>query len=431
MFRRALLETYADQCSLVAVCDLNPLRMKSWVEETGRDIPQYPSDRFENMIRSESVDAVIVTTMDRTHHRYITQAMELGCDVITEKPLTVDEKKCQSIMDAVERTGKKLTVAFNYRYAPRNSKIKELLKDNLIGDVHSAHFEWLLNTKHGADYFRRWHRDKRNAGGLMVHKSTHHFDLVNWWLDTTPETVFAMGDLTFYGRENAERRGVTEFYQRAHGSPIAAKDPFALHIKDNEWMKRMFLDAESADGYQRDQSVFGHGISIEDDMSVMVRYESKAVMTYHLTAYSPWEGYRIGFNGSKGRLEFNVSEKPYVSADEGDHNFSANVKGASEIEIREPVSIIWQPHWGRAHQIEIPQSNEGGHGGGDRRMLEDIFLGAKEDPLRRAAGAREGAFSILTGIAANRSMQTGRPVSIEDIAPRQFKEGGSSQFGCD
>ena len=67
-----------------------------------------------------------------------------------------------------------------------------------IGDVFSVHFEWLLNTKHGADYFRRWHRDKRNSGGLLVHKSTHHFDLVNFWLGTQPKTVFAMGDLRFY-----------------------------------------------------------------------------------------------------------------------------------------------------------------------------------------------------------------------------------------
>ena len=65
----------------------------------------------------------------------------------------------------------------------------------VIGEINSVHFEWLLNTRHGADYFRRRHRDKRNSGGLLVHKSTHHFDLVNFWLGTTPKTVFAMGGL--------------------------------------------------------------------------------------------------------------------------------------------------------------------------------------------------------------------------------------------
>ena len=55
--------------------------------------------------------------MDRTHHTYIIRAMELGCDVITEKPMTVDEEKCQAILDAVERTGRNVRVTFNYRYA--------------------------------------------------------------------------------------------------------------------------------------------------------------------------------------------------------------------------------------------------------------------------------------------------------------------------
>ena len=66
-----------------------------------------------------------------------------------------------------------------------------------------------------ADYFRRWHRDKRNSGGLLVHKATHHFDLINFWLGSAPELVMALGGLRFYGHENAQERGVTDFYTRA------------------------------------------------------------------------------------------------------------------------------------------------------------------------------------------------------------------------
>ncbi|MBJ8193096.1 Gfo/Idh/MocA family oxidoreductase, partial [Bacillus cereus] len=92
---------------------------------------------------------------------------------------------------AIDRTGRKLRVTFNYRYAPHNTKIRELIMDGTLGEVLSVNFEWLLNTQHGADYFRRWHRDKRNSGGLLVHKSTHHFDLMNFWLGSKPETVYA------------------------------------------------------------------------------------------------------------------------------------------------------------------------------------------------------------------------------------------------
>jgi predicted dehydrogenase len=77
-------------------------------------------------------------------------------------------------------------VTFNYRYSPFRSQVKELLMSGEIGDVLSVDFHWLLNTVHGADYFRRWHSNKAISGGLMVHKATHHFDLVNWWLSDMP-----------------------------------------------------------------------------------------------------------------------------------------------------------------------------------------------------------------------------------------------------
>lgn len=419
MFSDAIRKTYADRAEIVAFCDINPVRMdwynRHYQEKHGAaPVPTYTPDRFDAMIREQRVDTVIVTTVDRTHHRYICRAMELGCDAITEKPMTVDEEKCQQVLDTVERTGRKLTVTFNYRYAPRNSKVKELLQSGIIGRVNSVHFEWLLDTQHGADYFRRWHRDKRNSGGLMVHKATHHFDLVNWWLASQPTTVFGMGRLAFYGRENAEERGVTRFYDRATGHPNAIDDPFALHLDRQDRLKAMYLDAEREDGYRRDQSVFGDGISIEDDMAVLVRYRSGASMSYHLTAYSPWEGYRVAFNGSEGRLEYEVEERSYVSGSSTDAN-RPDIRDAKAYEVVEPARILVRRMWDKPMQVAV-ESGGGGHGGGDARLLRDVFApGGEADPLGRAANHLDGALSILTGIAANRSFATGAPVDASTL----------------
>jgi predicted dehydrogenase len=423
MFSKALLGDFKDHGRLVAYCDINQVRMdlyNRWYakELKAAPIATYKPERFDDMIREQKVDCAIVTSIDRTHHRYICRAMELGCDVITEKPMTIDAEKCQQILDTQKRTGKRLTVAFNYRYSPRNAKVKELLMGGTIGEVISVHFEWLLDTQHGADYFRRWHRDKRNSGGLLVHKATHHFDLVNWWLASRPKTVFAMGDLRFYGRENAEERGVTRFYDRAFGRKNSEGDPFAIHMDEPSngiGSHEMYLQAEQEDGYVRDQSVFGDGISIEDDIAVMVRYASRATMSYHLTASSPWEGYRVAFNGTKGRLELDVVERPYVGGAEPDHNLAHNVGGSSEERVNEPVTLLLRPHWGVPIRIDLPQTTEGGHGGGDRRLLKDIFIGAGDDPLGRAASHVDGAISILTGIAANRSLACGLPVDVESL----------------
>ncbi len=418
MFLDAVMGPYKDRTRLVGVCDINRTRMEAVMERYRKrnkypKVPMYGADAFEKMLAERKVQRVVVTTMDRTHDDYICRAMEAGCDVITEKPMTIDAPRCQRILDTVERTGRDLTVTFNYRYSPRNSKVKEILQSGEIGDVLSVHFEWLLDTKHGADYFRRWHRDKANSGGLLVHKSTHHFDLVNWWLDSTPETVFAMGRLAFYGRENAEKRGMTRFYSRATGHPVAQDDPFALHLDRDERLKAMYLDAEVEDGYQRDQSVFGYNISTEDTLGVLVRYRNQAILTYSLNAHCPWEGFRVMFNGTKGRLELNVAENSYVSTSKDDINLAENLEKEKEVKLQVPVILV-QKHWQKPREVTY-ESAKGGHGGGDVRLLRDVFEGAGDDPLRRAAGHLDGAWSILTGVAGNLAIATGLPVRTRDL----------------
>lgn len=377
----------------------------SYLESMGvAKVPTYKHYDFDKMIEETKPDTVIVTSVDRTHDYYIIRAMELGCNVITEKPMTIDEKRAQAIIDAQKRTGKEVRVSFNYRYAPHNTKVRELILDGVIGDVFSVHFEWFLNTNHGADYYRRWHRNKENSGGLLVHKSTHHFDLVNFWLGTQPETVFAMGSLNFYGRNNAERRGIKDFYYRCHGSEIAKQDPFYLDMEASESMRNLYLNAEHEDGYIRDKSVFSEEISIEDTMGVMVRYKNNAIMTYSLNSYIPKEGFRVVFNGSKGRMELDVLEQSYVNAG-GDKA----KEGATKYK---KITVI--PMFSEAYDVPIEEA-VGGHGGGDPILLNDIFGVPKEDKFHRAANQVDGAMSILTGVAANKSIASGLPVQIDDL----------------
>jgi len=409
MFYEAVCKTYKETSEMVAFCDLSRKRMefanKFISEECGaKPVPMYGYTDFDKMISETKPDVVIVTSVDRTHHDYIIRAMEMGCDVITEKPMTIDEKKAKAIIEAQKRTGRNIKVTFNYRYAPNNTKVRELIMENVIGDVFSIHFEWLLDTQHGADYYRRWHRNKHNSGGLLVHKSTHHFDLVNFWLGAEPESVFAYGELNFYGMHNAEKRKVQDFYYRSHGSENAKKDHFAIDLESNETLKGLYLDAEADSGYVRDRSVFSDEISIEDTMGVIVKYNTNAILTYSLNSYMPWEGFIINFNGSKGRLEYKVVENSYINAG-GDR--------ADEGALRDKEIVVW-PMFGSPYSVNV-ETAEGGHGGGDNIMLEDIFGNPEPDKYKRAASHIDGAMSILTGIAANKSIESELPVKIKDL----------------
>jgi predicted dehydrogenase len=419
MFARAIAVDHAGTSELVALADVNPVRMDAYNRQLAEwgvpPVPAYPAADFLSMLDKERVDVVVVTTIDRTHDEYIVAALDAGRDVVTEKPMTVDAPRCRRILDAARRSGRTVTVTFNYRYNPVHEKVRELLAGGAVGEIGSVHFEWLLDTRHGADYFRRWHRDKANSGGLLVHKSTHHFDLVNWWLGAAPVQVYAAGRLFFYGPEAGARHGYARAYDRAHGAPEADGDPFALRLDDSPRLRELYLDAERIDGYYRDRNVFAPGVTIEDDMAVLVRYSTGATMTYHLTAYAPWEGYRIAFNGSRGRLELEVVESDHVSPASGGLK-GASLHGAEAAAEHGWVRLQVRPFWQPPVEVEIPDLTREGHGGADARMTAALFGGsAPEDPLGRGATERDGALSLLTGLAANASLERGQAVQVADL----------------
>ncbi|MEO3809011.1 Gfo/Idh/MocA family oxidoreductase [Sphaerisporangium sp. B11E5] len=417
MFVRALTADHAEHCELVALADSNPGRARyhndALVARGLAPVAVHDAADFLRMLDEEQVDVALVTTVDRVHDRYIVAALDAGRDVVTEKPMTIDAARCRAVLDAVERSGRRVTVTFNYRYNPVHEAVRRVLAGGEIGEVGSVHFEWLLDTRHGADYFRRWHRDKANSGGLLVHKATHHFDLVNWWLGAVPERVYAEGRLFFYGDEQGRRHGYARDYDRAHGAAEAAGDPFALHLAGSESLRRLYLDNETYDGYHRDRNVFAPGVTIEDDLAVVVRYSTGATMSYHLTAYSPWEGYRVMFNGSGGRLELEVVENDHVSPRGG------GLRGASPHSAEAEqgwARVRVHPFWRTGYDVDLGDHTREGHGGADARMTAALFSPTTApDPLGRRATERDGALSLLTGLAGNESLATGKAVRVRDL----------------
>jgi len=407
MYLDGILEAYRDTSEMLAVCDINEGRVRMAVDRAraaGVKVQGYPAHQFDRMVAEMRPDTVVVTTKDCFHDKYIVRAMELGCDAITEKPMTTDAGKCQRIIDTQRKTGKRCRVTFNYRYSPPRTQMKALLMSGVIGEVLSLDFHWVLDIRHGADYFRRWHRNKTNSGGLMVHKATHHFDLINWWLSSVPEGVFAQGHRRFYTPGTADRYGLTQRTERCHTCP-ETECRFRIDLAANERLKALYLDNEVYDGYFRDRCVFSELIDIEDTMNLVVNYRNGAKMSYSLNAFMPWEGYVVTLNGTRGRLEHKTVESSYINAD-------GSVPGQT---LERGTSIRIIPHFGPAYDVDV-WTSRGGHGGGDSRILEDLFAAnPPQDPYLRAADQRAGAYSILTGVAANRSMATDQFVRIGDL----------------
>lgn len=432
MYVEAACKTHAEHAELVGLCDVSQTRMNYWnrkiKEDYGKEpLPTYPADQFKRMIKETRAEVVIVTTMDSTHHQYIVDAMDCGCDVICEKPMTIDVEKAQAVLDAVERTGKKVTVTFNYRYAPAATMLRDAVMSGKIGTPLAVDLLWTLDTSHGADYFRRWHREKDKSGGLLVHKATHHFDLVNFWIGSFPKTVYAMGDLKFYGKTNATSRGEHYDYDRYTGAPGAKGDPFALDLSSREGLTELYLKAEADSGYIRDRNVFGENISAEDTMGVLARYHNGVQLNYSLVAYSPWEGLRVSITGTKGRIELFELHGSHIIAGQTDEQLTTEQR-KKPLEVPGVGNfVVYYPMFGKPVEMPIPKA-EGGHGGGDKLILEQLFLpDPPEDPYHRKADHVDGVASILLGIAANKSIDTGGPVDVDGLIDLSGLRGPSAQ----
>lgn len=418
MYVDAITGAHRDRAELAAIVEPNPVRAAFHSEravDAGASAPRLATpDELEQVIRDERVDRVIICSRDDLHAELIVRSLEAGADVVVEKPLTIDAASAARIEEVVERTGRQVVLTFNYRYSPRNSALRRIIQDGTIGQVTSVDFQWMLDTNHGADYFRRWHRDKKNSGGLLVHKSSHHFDLVNWWIRSQPTRVYASGGLRFYGAENAAGRGLGE--RPARGTHDGG-DLFELDLRTDERLTALYLDAEQHDGYVRDLDVFSEGITIEDNLALVVDYVSGATMSYSLNAHSPWEGYRVAVNGTLGRVELEVVERGAVLAGEGLHpHIDPSLSGGDGTTALRPEGerILVQRHWEAAYEVPI-DGGDGGHGGGDALLLSDVFEGPGDDPLARPADWTDGIRSIAVGIAGNRSLETGLPVRVDEL----------------
>ncbi|WP_418274960.1 Gfo/Idh/MocA family protein [Isoptericola jiangsuensis] len=396
--------THHDVAELVALCDTNAARLghhADRVRAAGGEAPATydATGGIEDMLDEVAPDVVVVTSPDRVHASHVAAALGRGADVVVEKPLTIDAAGMYTIADAVRRSEGRLTVAHNYRYAARNAALRRVIADGRIGDVVSVHFEWLLDTAHGADYFRRWHREKAASGGLLVHKASHHFDLVNWWTGDVPETVYARGGLRFYGRADA-------------GGPR-----YVLDLSGDADLRGLYLDAAHLDGYRRDQDPFAPGATIEDTLSVLVGYRSGATLTYSLTAHSPWEGYRVAVNGTRGRVELEVVERCHATPGRLWTGGAASEASCCAAR-RRGGRLVVQEHWGRSEEIALPDDD--GHVEGDAALLRDVLRGHLDpadggpgaDPLGRRATLADGLRSVAVGVAGNRSLATGQVVPV-------------------
>lgn len=412
MWIKPMYETFSKQAEFVGMLDIDPIRFdvcKRQIPESA-DVPCYKVDEFDKMIEETRPDAVFVVCRDSFHAEYIIKALEKDLDVITEKPMTINWEQAVKVREAEKKSKGKVTCTFNYRYAPTHRKLREMVLEGKIGRVTHVDLNWYIDIKHGSSYFHRWNRMRENSGSLSIHKSSHHFDLVSWWIGCNdPVKVHAFGALNHYGpngpfnpskKDGRHCSECPEFMKCAYKACWETRAT-SIKIHDDH------LDAFDASHgllftpeiYRADQCMFDSEINIHDTFVANVQYANGVLLNYSANFSTPYEGYKLAINGTHGRIECE----------------QIGGAGGTTFPHEENRYIDYFPIFGSRERIWI-KPGVGGHGGGDPLIREDIFMGVEEDrPYDILADSKDGLCAISIGDAVFKSIQSGEIIDLSDV----------------
>ena len=406
-------DDFSAESKLVAILDSDVQRVQQFTETQlpggHDDIPCYRPEAFDAMVEQTSPNVVLVASPDNTHVDYVLAALGHGLDVITEKPLTSTAVDAARILQAERSSAGTVRVAHNMRYTPRHRQIKRLILSGAIGRVTHATLDYHVDTSHGASYFLRWNRRRDISGGLSIHKSCHHIDLMNWLIDDLPETVFAFGALNYYGPNSPHRardesgaflpvdqeRSVDPYYRSQLGSGTFPDDD----ARDRSGAFGLTYPAQYPAG--RATYLYDDEIDIEDTYSALLKYRGGAALSYSIDFSSPWEGYTMGISGTHGRIEASYG-----------HERDGRPRQGTD-------AITYYPLFGE-RQVHDVRSGGAGHDGADPLMRMDLFgTGSSESlELGLAADTMQGAYAVAGGEAIWRSTLSGMPVEVDALLAR-------------
>jgi len=407
-YMRALHHEFPEQAAIVGLCDVNPKRIEAASKLADVDVPAFAD--FDDMLRTTDPDGVIVTSVDSTHARYVVKALNCGCDVFSEKPLCTTIDHVRRIREAAASSTAAGYVTHNGRLSADAEAMKQCIRNGTIGKVLHITFSETLDRYHGADFFRRWHRFLENSGGLMIHKASHHFDLMNWLSESIPETVTAQGRLAFYGK-NGPYNG-----KRCSECSHSSECDFHADVFDDKRLNALYAVPESVDHYFRDGCVFDPAIDIADTVSATISYKNGVMAGYSLTAYASYESMRISIEGTLGRLELFHRYGTSWAVGHKNRKESASLANDGEDEETSLQLLLFLPRDGKTTDI-TPTVLEGGHGGADPKLRQLLFgPPGMKDPLSQKASLEEGIQAVLVGLAVNQSMQNdGARISVQSI----------------
>jgi predicted dehydrogenase len=349
--------------------------------------------------RPKTCDAVVVATMDRDHVGPAVACLDKGYHVLLEKPMAVTLEDCRAIEAAQRRSGKVVAVCHSLRYVKSFATLKSLLDEGRIGKLVSVDQLEAVAFWHQAHSFVRgnWGREAESTFMLMA-KSCHDVDYICHLVGAPCVRVSSFGSLAHFRPESAPK-GAPE--RCTDGCPAEETCPYSaikVYVDGNRetWpgatvsldhSREAHLEAIRKGPYGR--CVYRAGNDVVDHQVVAMEFKGGITATFTMTAFTQGGGRRIRLHGTEGDMEL-TEEK-----------------------------IVVRPFASGNTEEVLVKTEEGGHGGGDDRVVRAWLRAIREGkPGLILTSAQESLRSHTVVFAAEKSRREGRTVSLKEMAAR-------------
>ena len=392
-------KTYNDNIKVVGVSDIIESRCNKVADQHG--VPQ--ENRFghyrEVFERPKMADAVIIATPDDRHYEPCIKALEMGYDVLLEKPAAPSEKECREILKASEKYGRIVAISHVLRYAPYFIALKAVVDSGAIGDIVSVQHQEPIEFAHMAhSYVRGNWRCEKDSTPIILAKSCHDLDIIRWIVGKPCKSISAYGSLNLFKKENMPEGAPARC---TDGCPHQGTCPFSaidIYVRDkrhlgvfdlkdrkdeNEIMEKLRTNWYGRCVYQCDNDQPDHYVA-------NMEFEGGITSSFTMDAFTPWGGRRTRIMGTKGFIE-------------------GNAKTFTLWDFKTRTSKTW-----RKDVADFDEYKESGHGGGDFGLVRDFVEAvAAQDPTKLSSSIRDSIESHIMGFAAEKSRHSNKKVDVK------------------
>ena len=395
-------EKFPQGMKVVGVADMQEER-RNYMGDKHGVAPEMRFADFRDVFASKKklADAVIIATPDNLHYEPAMMALNVGYDLLLEKPVAPTEKECKAIRDLAKKKGRIVAVCHVLRYAPYFVALRETAQSGMIGDIVSIqHMECIQYAHMAHSYVRgNWHRSK-DTTPIILAKSCHDLDILRWIINKPCKSIVADGDLYYFKKENAPEGApayCTDGCPHGDTCPYNAisiyckwkehTSVFDLHgDKDPEHLLARLKDPK----YNRFARCVFHCDNDQPDHYVSdIVFEDNITASFTMDAFTCKGGRRTRIMGTRGFIEGDMKE------------------------FRVWDFLTRKEKYWNQKVAEIPEYAGSGHGGGDHRLVRDFVEAvAHQDPSRLSSDIDVSIESHLMGFAAERSRRSGRKEKV-------------------